>query len=104
MGTVLPARGSRGGGVFVAWAPVVLLPLLAAFLSARWPAWQQMWLLAVSIYAGFKWLTFATSSAARRASLGLSVGYLFLWTGMDAEAFFSDHSRRADAKIAGRNG
>jgi alginate O-acetyltransferase complex protein AlgI len=48
-----------------------------------------MWAVAVAIYAGFKWATFALSSAARRASIRKSVGYLFLWTGMEAEAFFA---------------
>jgi alginate O-acetyltransferase complex protein AlgI len=47
-----------------------------------------MWLLAITIYGGCKWLTFATSAAARAAGVWKSAGYLLLWTGMDAEAFF----------------
>jgi alginate O-acetyltransferase complex protein AlgI len=49
-----------------------------------------MWLMAVAIYAGFKWLTFAISKTARTANWGKSLGYLFSWTGMDAEQFFAN--------------
>jgi membrane bound O-acyltransferase family protein len=72
----------------VAWLPLAALPAVATFLTMGLPAWLQMWLLAISIYGGFKWLTFATSPAARRATVPKAIGYLFFWTGMDAEAFF----------------
>jgi hypothetical protein len=92
VGTLLPARGSRNGGRFIAWLPVVVLPTAAIWLSIGWPAWGRMWLMAVAIYAGFKWLTFATSQAARGATWGKTLGYLLLWTGMDAEAFFGNRA------------
>src|SRR5262245_34533404 len=47
-----------------------------------------MWSLAVSIYAGFKWLTFTDCPEANRAGLGRSLGYLLLWPSMDARTFF----------------
>jgi alginate O-acetyltransferase complex protein AlgI len=47
-----------------------------------------MWAVAIAIYGSLKWLTFATSPAAQGSGLGMSAGYLILWTGMDAEAFF----------------
>lgn len=71
-----------------AWLPLVVSPVAVAVLTAGLSAWARMWLLAISVYGGFKWLTFATSPAARRATLGQVAGYLFFWTGMDAEAFF----------------
>jgi alginate O-acetyltransferase complex protein AlgI len=72
-----------------AFLPLMALPVLAACLAQAMPAWVQMWVVAVSIYAGFKWATFALCKAARDASVARSLGYLLLWTGMDADAFFA---------------
>lgn len=58
-------------------------------LAGRWPPWLLAWGLAGAIFAGFKWLTFAGSAAVRTATLNDSLCYLFLWPGMDAEAFLS---------------
>jgi len=93
VGTLIRARGTRNIWRLVAWPPLVVLPLSAVFVSIGWPAWGRMWLMAVAIYASFKWLTFATSKAARKGSLFRAIGYLFLWTGMDAEAFFNSSER-----------
>jgi alginate O-acetyltransferase complex protein AlgI len=76
----------------MAWSPVLVLPLVAGWLTVRDPAWIFMWALAVSIYAGCKWLSFAASVTAEQASLRKQLGYLLLWTGMDADAFFAEHS------------
>jgi Membrane bound O-acyl transferase family len=57
-----------------------------------------MWSLAVAIYASLKWLTFATSPAARQTSWLKAAGYLFLWTGMDTDAFFGRHQRVAESR------
>jgi len=93
VGTLIRARGERDSWPLIAWPPVVLLPLVAVFFSIGWPAWGRMWLLAVTIYASFKLLTFATSKEARNASWAKAFGYLFLWTGMDADAFFRSPQR-----------
>jgi membrane bound O-acyltransferase family protein len=82
----------------IAWLPLAVLPVAAGWFAAGWPAWIRMWLLAISIYAGFKWLTFATAPAAHEASLGSAVGYLLLWTGMDAESFFARRAERLPAR------
>jgi hypothetical protein len=71
------------------WLPLAVLPVAVALLGAAWPPWVLMWSLAVSIYAGFKWLTFAICAEARRASTTRKIGYLLLWPGMDAKAFFA---------------
>jgi hypothetical protein len=92
MGTLIQARGTRANWRIVAWTPLAVLPIAAVWISTNWPAWGQLWLMAVAIYAGFKWLTFATSKSARTASWPKSLGYLFLWTGMDAEAFFGSRA------------
>src|SRR5215467_10544620 len=48
--------------------PLVILPVAARLLTAAAPRWLQMWSLAVSIYGGLKWLSFAASPAARDAT------------------------------------
>jgi alginate O-acetyltransferase complex protein AlgI len=81
-----------------AWLPLAALPLGCWLLTAGWPAWARMWSLAISIFAGLKWLTFASSVAGRAATWQRSASYLLLWTGMDAKAFFTD---RANVKRGG---
>jgi hypothetical protein len=69
------------------WFPLVILPTTVVLLGRAWPPWCLMWLLAGAIYAGLKWLTFADSPMAARASLGRTWVYLLLWPGMNATAF-----------------
>ncbi len=93
MTTIVQTKRVEIGQQLAAWLPAVVLPIAAGWLTRLLPAWVQMWAVAIAIYAGFKWATFAVAPAARRASLAKSVGYLFLWTGMDAEAFFGSKKR-----------
>lgn len=69
-------------------APLVLMPLAVVLLGDGLPAWVFMWALALSIFAGLKWLTYVDDQAARDAPLLRRLGYLFLWPGMDAGSFF----------------
>jgi hypothetical protein len=48
-----------------------------------------MWVVAFSMYAGCKWLTWwhARTAGVAPPALGRSLGYLLLWPGMDARAF-----------------
>src|SRR6266404_5591978 len=71
-----------------AWLPLVVLPTATMLLFDVLPPWVFMWALAVSIYSGGKWLTFAHCPEARRAPLWRAIGYLLLWPGMDAKGFF----------------
>ncbi|HMC10473.1 MAG TPA: MBOAT family protein [Pirellulaceae bacterium] len=89
MTTIVHTLNNEVRRQFPAWLPLLTLPLATAWLTVASPAWLQLWSLAFAIYAGFKWLTFALSPAASHASFASSAGYLFLWTGMDADAFFS---------------
>src|SRR5262245_2444945 len=75
------------------WLPLVTVPVAVTFVGWQWPSWMLMWSMAVSIYGGFKWLTFADCQEAHRAGLGRSLGYLLLWPGMDARAFFDPNCR-----------
>jgi hypothetical protein len=77
------------------WLPLILLPLAVLLLvPVQWPRWVFMWLLAVAIYAGCKWLTSRRTPAAD-ASLWRHAAYLLLWPGLDAGAFLRRNSRIA---------
>src|SRR5262245_50795236 len=93
MTTVVSSKLTQIRWPAAAWLPLAILPLAAGVLTAGTLPWVQMWALAISMYASFNWLTFATSPAARHAGVAMSACYLLLWTGMDAEAFFSNCGR-----------
>jgi Membrane bound O-acyl transferase family len=80
------------------WLPLLVMPILAGVFANQFPAWVFMWLLSFSIYFGLKWLTFAEYAATNAVTFGRSVGYLLLWAGMDAPAFFSNANRIATPK------
>jgi hypothetical protein len=83
-----------------AWLPLAILPAIAGVTAAQLPAWQFMWLLALAIYAGLKWLSLADYATSHRVPLGRAIGYLLAWPGMDAAAFFG-HSAVARPKPRG---
>jgi hypothetical protein len=66
--------------------PLISLPALVVWCGWTLPPWCLMWLLAVTIFTGCKWLTWWDA----RGPLGSpvrSAAYFFLWPGMDAAAF-----------------
>jgi hypothetical protein len=89
MATMVRLRGTVHAWHVLAWLPVGLFPAAAVAVSWSWPAWGRMWILALAIFAAFKWLTFAESRAARKASWSEAASYLFFWIGMDAEQYFA---------------
>jgi hypothetical protein len=52
-----------------------------------------MWLLAIAIFAGLKWLTWWRARKRVRHSKWRSIAYLLTWPGMDADSFL-DPDRR----------
>ena len=69
------------------WIVLIALPALVLMVPpATWPAWALMWSLAVAIYAGCKWLSWAAADHTN-ASIGWHLAYLFGWPGLDAFAF-----------------
>lgn len=87
---------SRANGAWIlAIAPLFVLPTLAYVLFEHSPAWQLMWMLTISTYLGFKWLTFATCHPKRRIAVARALSYLLLWPGMDAPSFLD-----SDAPVA----
>jgi len=79
------------------WLPLIALPIGAFFLRDLVPAWLFTWLMAGAIFFGCKWLTWGRARPNEvNPTLRRSLGYLFLWPGMDAPAFLaqsSEHSR-----------
>jgi Membrane bound O-acyl transferase family len=93
--TTIKSGWQHDWAAIAAHAPLIVLPAIACTLLALLPDWQGMWLLAVSIYFGLKWLTFASAPLARRASMARTLGYLLLWPGMNAQAFLDPRPRAA---------
>ena len=54
---------------------------------SAWPPWAVMWVLAGSVFAACKWLTWSQTQTPR-ATVWRHFGYLFAWPGLDAPAFF----------------
>ncbi len=71
----------------LAYWPVVLLPAATWALFAGAAPWQLMWLLAIAVFAGLKWLTLADYLSQHRAGVGRLFAYTFLWPGMDPWTF-----------------
>jgi hypothetical protein len=71
------------------YGPLIVLPaIVLSFAPSTWPKWLVMWSLALSIFAGCKWLTWYRARVST-APLWLHAGYLFAWPGLDAEAFLN---------------
>lgn len=75
------------------WAPLVVLPMLAATLGKNLPGWVWMWVMAVALFIGAKWLTISrlplSTGGVSRHRLLL---YFFLWPGMNPRAFCANGS------------
>jgi len=72
------------------WGPVIILPVVfLIFTPTEWPRWVFMWLLAVVIFVGCKWLTWRRTLAPG-AQWWQHAGYLLAWPGLDASAFLSN--------------
>ena len=76
----------------VAWLPLASLPAAVIWFASEGPAWVFMWTLAFAVYSGLKWLSFADGIATTRATRRRSLGYLLLWTGMDAKSFLASNA------------
>jgi predicted DCC family thiol-disulfide oxidoreductase YuxK len=87
------APGARSGAAARAqgWAVLAILPCVAFAVRSSVPAWAFMWMLALALYAGCKWLTWWNSPRTANTSWR-PAAYLFAWPGMDAGQFLrGDH-------------
>jgi Membrane bound O-acyl transferase family len=83
----------------IGWLPLVALPSVAlAFYNLLAP-WVFMWILAISIYAGLKWLTWWNARNRIHHEAWRAIAYLVAWPGMDAEAFLSCSSHVSRPRI-----
>lgn len=70
------------------WLPLLVLPVAAIAIRPALPDWVFMWALAFAIFFGCKWLTLRRACTGRpRPPRLTALAYLFLWPGMDANAF-----------------
>lgn len=83
------SAGPRASG-WVAWLPLIVVPIAGIAVRNRLEPWVFMWALAVAIYASLKWASWWMSEARRHTSPLRSLGYLVAWPGMDAESFLDD--------------
>jgi len=86
---------SKRSRQWLGWLPLVLLPASTFGLRNILPAWGFMWLLAVTIFAGLKWLTWWKARRQIRQARWRSVAYLMAWPGMDPDSFL-DSERHAN--------
>ena len=78
---------------WMGWLPILFLPLMVVVLRPRLVPWEFMWILAVSIFLGLKWLTWWRVRNRVTHRPWRSAAYLLAWPGMDAEAFLDDAQR-----------
>jgi hypothetical protein len=88
--TTIETSRNVGRKDWLGWAPLVILPVAAIGLRGVVPPWIFMWILAVAIFAGFKWWTWwRTIHHGMETSFTRSLTFLFLWPGMDADRFLA---------------
>jgi hypothetical protein len=81
-----PPKPTQSAGL-LGWLPLVVLPLGALSLYSLLQPWTFMWILAVSIYFGLKWLTWRKARGRVPHAPWRSIAYLLAWPGMDADSF-----------------
>ena len=70
------------------WLPLIVLPAFALLAMNALPPWVFMWVLAVAVFLGCKWLVWRRAGATvRSASTLRKLGYWLAWPGMDVAAF-----------------
>jgi hypothetical protein len=94
------APNDNGKQAWIAWVPLLVLPLACvAFRSVLIP-WLFMWLLAGTIFAGCKWQTWWQAQAPFKRNGRRSAAYLLLWPGMDAQQFLDPAWTRRSVRPA----
>lgn len=80
--------------------PLFVLTICTVIAGRQLPAWAYMWLICLALFLGCKWLVFYQALATHpRPGILKSLGFLFGWIGMDANAFFpnAEKARRPRA-------
>ena len=85
--------GPDKGFVFRKWSPPAGLLLGATMMGRRLPGWAWMWVIALSLFFGAKWITvFALMRSNSKVRPLRLAAYIFLWPGMDALKFCGSRS------------
>jgi hypothetical protein len=98
--SLLPGKAAHQSGKPASWAmsirpwiPLCVLSGIALALRDTLPNWAFMWIMAAGVFFGCKWVTVEQAwRAGLKSRLLISMGYLFVWPGMDAQRFF--HQRQ----------
>ena len=85
----VPHRTAASSARWPGWVPLILLPALTIALRETLIPWVFMWMLALAIFGGCKWLTWwqARTADLEAGNWKRSSAYLLLWPGMDAQEF-----------------
>jgi len=77
--------------------------LLETTINANrlWPAWAEMWALAIGIYAALKLATWLQAQGYR-SPMGRSAAYLLAWPGMDAGVFLARPAKAVSSPSLGQ--
>lgn len=73
--------------VWIGWLPLIALPSITILYRTSLIPWVFMWALSISIWLGFKWLTWWQVRMINAVDLKRSWAYFLLWPGMDADDF-----------------
>lgn len=87
------------GAAWHAWLPFAVLPAAALFVRDAVPSWAFMWLLAIAIYAGCKWMTLFGTTRFATMPVRRKLAYLLLWPGMDPAPFMRTTASRSCARL-----
>lgn len=79
----------------LSWSPILVLPVAAFACRNLVPPWVFMWILSFAIYFSIKVLVWSRARSHIKAPLWRSLGFLFAWPGMDADAFLDVEKRVA---------
>lgn len=94
----LPRKSATAADRAIDWLPLLAMTLTTLFAMPRQPAWLFMWVLAVAIFAGFKWIMFRrVLRTGLRTTTLRKLAFLFLLPGLDAKAAL-DISRKPAVK------
>ena len=89
-GHIAAASSIPKGKWWQGWVPLIVGPTLVLLLvPADWPRWALMWMLAIAIFIGCKWLTWRRATFTN-VPVWKQTAYFTLWPGLDATSFFAE--------------
>ena len=87
----VPVRHHRSNLRFADLSPSLIFPAVALLFRTQLAPWVFMWLLALAIFFGCKWLTYRDAVRNNVVTLSQrSAAYLLGWPGMDALHFLDE--------------